>query len=104
MHREPRVLEAEAQVGKGLDCPARITSEEREFVVDSDASMYMISKKGLHSAEMDTLTKSRSPTTVIKANGEVQTHEEATVYDWIFLDNESPRGYASSIVVWKVLR
>ena len=29
---------------------------------------------------MDTLTKSCSPTIVITANGEVQTHEEATVY------------------------
>ena len=28
MHREPRVLEAEAQVGKCLDCRARITSKE----------------------------------------------------------------------------
>ena len=42
--------------------------------------MHMISKKNLNSAEMDTLTKSCSPTTVITANGEVQTHEEATVY------------------------
>ena len=40
----------------------------------------MISKKDLNSAEMDTLTKSCSPTIVITANGEVQTHEEATVY------------------------
>ena len=54
--------------------------EEREFVVDSGASMRMISKKDLNSAEMDTLTKSCSPTIVITANGEVQTHEEATVY------------------------
>ena len=37
--------------------------EEREFVVDSGAS-----------------TKSCSPTIVITANGEVQTHEEAIVY------------------------
>ena len=29
---------------------------------------------------MDTLTKSCSPTIVITANGEVQTHEDATVY------------------------
>ena len=29
---------------------------------------------------MDTLTKSCSPTIVITANGEVQTHEEAIVY------------------------
>ena len=54
--------------------------EEREFVVDSRTSMHMISKKDLSDTEMDTLTKSCSPTTVITANGEVQTHEEATVY------------------------
>ena len=40
--------------------------------------MHMISKKDLSNAEMDTLTK--SPTIVITANGEVQTHEEAIVY------------------------
>ena len=34
----------------------------------------------LSDAEMDTLTKSCSPTIVITANGEVQTHEEAIVY------------------------
>ena len=54
--------------------------EEREFVVDSGASMHMISRKDLSDAEMETLTKSCSPTIVITANGEVQTHEEATVY------------------------
>ena len=42
--------------------------------------MHMISEKDLSSAEMDTLTTSRSPTIVIIANGEVQTHEEAIVY------------------------
>ena len=50
--------------------------EEREFVVDSGASMHMISKKDLSDAEMDTLTKSCSLTIVITANGEVQTHEK----------------------------
>ena len=54
--------------------------EEREFVVDSEASVHMISKKDLSNAEMETLTKSCSPTIVISANGEVQTHEEAIVY------------------------
>ena len=53
--------------------------EEREFVVDSGASMHMISKKDLNEAEMHTLTKWCSPTVVITANGEVQTHEEAAV-------------------------
>ena len=42
--------------------------------------MHMISKKELNSAELETLTTSKSPTKVIKANGEVQTHEEANVY------------------------
>ena len=42
--------------------------------------MHMISKRDLSDAEMDTLTKSCSPTIVITANGEVQTHEEAIVY------------------------
>ena len=54
----------------------------------------MISKKDLSNAEMDTLTKSCSPTIVITANGEVQAHEEATVYVKELekiLDYESPR-------------
>ena len=42
--------------------------------------MHMISKKDFNSAEMDILIKSCSLTIVITANGEVQTHEEATVY------------------------
>ena len=42
--------------------------------------MHMISKKDLNSADLETVTTSRSPTTVKTANGEVQTHEEATVY------------------------
>ena len=40
----------------------------------------MISKKDLNSAEMETVTTSRSPTTVFAADGEVQTNEEAAVY------------------------
>ena len=59
---------------------SNLKPEEREYVVDSGASMHMISKKDLSDAEMDTLTKSCSPTIVITANGEVQTHEEAIVY------------------------
>ena len=42
--------------------------------------MHMISTKDLSDASTDTLTKSCSPTIVTTANGEVQTHEEATVY------------------------
>ena len=41
--------------------------------------MHMINKK-LNIAELETLTTSKSPTTIITPNGEVQTNEEATVY------------------------
>ena len=41
--------------------------EERDFVVDSGASMHTISKKDLISAELETVTTSRSPTTVINS-------------------------------------
>ena len=57
--------------------PAASTKEpeEREFVVDSGASMHMVSEKDFNSAELRT---SRSPTTVMTANGEAQTRVEAT--------------------------
>ena len=90
-----------------LPAPSNLKPEEREFVVDSGASMHMISKKDLSNAEMDALTKSCSPSIVITANGEDQTHEEATVYVKeldIFFDNESSRGYASSSIARKALR
>ena len=45
-----------------LPSPSTIKPEDREFVVDSGASMHVISKKDLNSA------------------GKVQTNEEATVY------------------------
>ena len=79
---------------------------KENFVVDSGASMHMISKKDLNSGEMDTLTKSCSPTIVITANGEVQTHEEAAVCQRIgyTLENESPPGCASSFIARKALR
>ena len=53
---------------------------EREFVVDSGASMHVVSKKDLNKAELETVRISKNPTTVVTANGEVLTKEEATVY------------------------
>ena len=40
--------------------------------------MHMASKKDLNSAELETMRTSRSPTTVMTVNGEVQTRQEAT--------------------------
>ena len=42
--------------------------------------MHMVSKKDLNSAELETMRTSRSSTTLMTFNGEVQTREEATVY------------------------
>ena len=67
--------------GKLAACLHQILNLRSEnFVVYSGASLRIISKKDLSDAEMDTLTKSCSLTIVITAKGEVQTHEEATVY------------------------
>ena len=46
-------------------------TDERMFVVDSGASMHMLSKKDLSSDEMDTFRRSRNLTAVMTANGEV---------------------------------
>ena len=54
--------------------------EEREFAVDSGASMHMMSRKESSSDELWTVKRSRTPTVVLTANGEVHTHEEAQVF------------------------
>ena len=99
-------LEHRTKVVPSLPAPSTLKPEEREFVVDSGASMHMISKKDLNSAELETVTTSRSPTTVITANGEMQTHEEASLRQRIgyILDFESPRGYFRSFIARKALR
>ena len=63
-----------------LPAASIIQPEERVFVVDSGASMHMVSTKDLNSVEMETVRASKNPTTVVTANGEVLTKEEATVY------------------------
>ena len=56
------------------------SAEEREFAVDSGASLQMLSKKSLSSEELDTLRRSRTRTVVLTASGEVHTIEEAQVF------------------------
>ena len=62
--------------------PAASTTkpQEREFVVVSGARMHMVSRKDRNSAELETVRISKNPTTVMTANGEVLTKEEAIVY------------------------
>ena len=54
--------------------------ESSKAVVDSGASMHLLSRKDLNSAKLETVGVSQSPTTVVTASGEVQTKKEATVY------------------------
>ena len=42
--------------------------------------MHVLSRKAQYAAELETVRVSKSPSTVVTANGEVQTSEEATVY------------------------
>ena len=65
---------------EAMPAPTSKRPEEREFVVGSGASMHMMSKKELSSEEMGTVKRSRTPTVVLTANGEVHTHEEAQVF------------------------
>ena len=46
----------------------------------SGASMHIVSKKDLNSAELATMRTSRGPMTVMTATGEVRGNKEATVY------------------------
>ena len=80
---------------------------EREFVVDSRASMHMMSNKELCSDELDTLRRSRKPTVVLTGNAEVHTHEKAQVFVHdvkSIRDSAVTRGNTSSPVTKKTLR
>ena len=50
-----------------------IKPKERLFVVDSGASMHLVSREDLKLAELETVRISQNATTVVAANGEVQT-------------------------------
>ena len=75
--RSHNLLLAEAWV---VSAPSSTNPEERQFVIDSGASMHTLSKKDLSLGELDTFKRSRTSITVVTANGEVQTNEEAQVY------------------------
>ena len=63
--------------------------EERDFVVDPGASMHTVTEKDVNSAELETMTISKNPTTVMTANGEVQTEKkrQCVSNNWTYLSN-----------------
>ena len=54
--------------------------EEREFIVDSGASLHLMSKCELTSGETDTIRRSKEPTLITTANGKAESTEEVTVH------------------------
>ena len=79
-----------------LPAPPNLKPEEREFVVDSGASMHMVSKKDLNSAELETVTTSRSATTVITANGEATVYVKELDFSWLWMSSRTRQQYYRS--------
>ena len=68
--------------------------------------MHMVSKKDLNKTELETVRVSKSPATVVAANGEVQTIDEATVYvkELDLPDSKASRRHTGRSLTWKTLR
>ena len=60
--------------------PTSKSPEERNFVVNSRASMHTLCKKDWSSEELDTLRRSRNNTAMVLASGEMQTNDEAHIH------------------------
>ena len=87
--------------------PSSTKPEEREFVADSGASMHMLSRKDMNSAELDTVRVSRNSATVTTATGGSANKRGSNSVRQLFRiirDSTDPRGYASSSIAWKALR
>ena len=74
------ILRKSSDIRKPMRCVKFTKAVVRHADIRDQNPSLMMSEKDLNDSEMDTLTKSYSPTIIITANGEVQTHEEATVH------------------------
>ena len=69
--------------------------------------MHMVSRKDLHSAELEAVKVSKNPTMSVTANGEVLTQEEATVYVReldVVRDSDASRRYTGTSFTRKTLQ
>ena len=62
-----------------MSAPSSKKPEEREFVVDSEASVHMLSKKASSSDELDTLRRCMTTTVVVTANGEANKRGSTSI-------------------------
>ena len=74
-----------------LPAPSSVKPEENEFVVDSGASMHMISRRALNSAELEIVRVSRYPTKVRAASGKCKRTrmQQSTSTIWIYSRRKS---------------
>ena len=82
---------------RAMPAPTSKRPEERGFVVDSEASVHLLSKKDSSSEELDTLRRSR----------EVHTNEEAQAYVHdlnLFVTVQHSLEAACCSIAWKTLR
>ena len=87
--------------------------EHREFIVESGASLHMMSKNELPLGEKDTIRRSKEPTVITTSTGKAESTEEATVCDndldavvTMMLTEDSPAGAISKFIVrrtWAIL-
>ena len=63
----------------GAIFPTGISHEERQFIVDSGASVHLMSKSDLTHEEKETVGKSEESCTIITANGSIIATEEAAL-------------------------
>ena len=92
---------------KGMSAPTSKRPEEREFVVDSGASMHIKKKKELSSEEMGTVRRFRNPTVVLTASGEGANSRGSTSVrsrSQSVRNRAVTQGNASSPIAWKALR
>ena len=74
--RQPNKTDRE----KAVESLSHGNYENREFNVDSGASLQMMSKNELTSGEKETIRRSKEPTVITTARGAAESTEEATVY------------------------
>ena len=79
-NQKTRIRFSKAKTVTGAFSRTGIRHEDREFTVDSGASMHMLSKSDFIQEEKESIRKSKESCTFLTANEMITTTEEATVY------------------------
>ena len=80
LEEQSYILQTKVGMGSDINLNRQSRREREEFIVDSGASKHMMSKTDLSPEELETIQVSPHPTTVITANGTIDTTEEVTIH------------------------